>query len=90
VRCSRIREAYAVGLDPNPLAGIESALKRSRVPARIVWGTGDDIFSPKSPDYLDRTFGNSRGIRRVAGAKLFFPEEFPDLIAEEAIRLWNM
>jgi hypothetical protein len=26
----------------------------------------------------------------VAGAKLFFPEEFPDLIAEEAIRLWNM
>jgi hypothetical protein len=26
----------------------------------------------------------------VEGAKLFFPEEFPDLIAEEARRLWGV
>jgi len=31
---------------------------------------------------------NSRGVRRIAGAKLFFPEEFPDVIAEEARKLW--
>jgi hypothetical protein len=55
-----------------------------------VWGTGDTIFSPASPDYLDQTFPNSRGIRRVAGAKLFFPEELPDIIAEEARRLWEV
>lgn len=82
--------AYVLALDPNPLAGIEPALKRCRVPTRVVWGTGDDIFSPASPDYLDRTMGNSRGVRRVPGAKLFFPEEFPDVIAEEARRLWNV
>jgi haloalkane dehalogenase len=81
--------AYAIGLDPNPLAGIESALKRCTVPVRIVWGTADNIFSQASPAYLDRTLGYSKGVRRVPGAKLFFPEEMPELIAEEAMHLWG-
>jgi pimeloyl-ACP methyl ester carboxylesterase len=81
-------EAYHAALAPNPLAGIEPLLKRCNVPTRIVWGTSDDIFSPASPDYLDRTLPQSRGVRRVPGAKLFFPEEFPEIIAEEARRLW--
>jgi haloalkane dehalogenase len=80
--------AYAMGLDPNPLAGIESKLRNVHIPTRIVWGTGDDIFSQASPDYLDRLLPASRGVRRIEGAKLFFPEEFPDVIAEEAQRLW--
>jgi len=87
---SALTNAYAIGLDPNPLAGIEPLLKRCAVPTRIVWGTGDTIFSQASPEYLDRTLANSRGVRRVPGAKLFFPEEFPDLIAEEARRLWRI
>jgi pimeloyl-ACP methyl ester carboxylesterase len=82
--------AYAIALERNPLEGLEPALKRCTVPTRIVWGTGDTIFSSASPDYLDQTFPNSRGVRRVAGAKLFFPEELPDLIAEEARRLWEV
>lgn len=82
--------AYAVALERNPLEGIEPALQRCTVPTRIVWGTADNIFSSASPDYLDRVFGNSRGVRRVPGAKLFFPEEFPDLIADEARRLWGV
>jgi hypothetical protein len=48
----------------------------------------DTIFSSKSPDYLSSVFGNSRGVRRLADRKLFFPEEVPDVIAEEAQRLW--
>jgi len=82
--------AFHIALEPNPLAGIEAALKRSQVPVRIVWGASDDIFSQADADYLDRTFPKSRGIRRIAGAKLFFPEEFPDIIAEEARRLWRV
>jgi haloalkane dehalogenase len=81
--------AYATGLAPNPLMGIEDALKRCAVPTRIVWGTGDNIFSQASADYLDRTFAKSRGVRRVIGAKLFFPEEMPELIAGEAKQLWG-
>jgi len=85
-----LTNAYALGLDPNPLAGIEAKLKRCSVPTRIVWGTSDWIFSSASPDYLDRTFPKSLGVRRVEGAKLFFPEEFSDLIAAEARRLWGV
>ncbi|WP_250887239.1 MULTISPECIES: alpha/beta hydrolase [unclassified Rhodanobacter] len=82
--------AFHLALEPNPLAGIEAALKRSAVPLRIVWGAGDDIFAPADADYLDRTFPRSRGIRHVPGAKLFFPEEFPGLVAAEARRLWRV
>ena len=82
--------AYAIALERNALAGIAPALGRSTVPTRIVWGTGDDIFSAQSPDYLAHAFGNARGVRRVPGAKLFFPEEYPDLIADEARRLWGV
>jgi haloalkane dehalogenase len=82
--------AYALGLDPNPLAGIEPALKNLRIPTRIVWGTGDDIFAVESAAYLDRTLSRSRGVRYLEGAKLFWPEEFPDVIAEEARALWKV
>jgi pimeloyl-ACP methyl ester carboxylesterase len=82
--------AYAMGLSPNPLAGIEPALKKCVVPTRILWGTADDIFSKDSPGYLDRTMGNSRGVRPIEGAKLFWPEEHPDIVAEEARRLWGV
>jgi pimeloyl-ACP methyl ester carboxylesterase len=80
--------AYAIGLEANALAGVEPLLRRSTVPVRIVWGTADTIFSADNPDYLDRLFPGSRGVRRVAGARLFFPEEFPDLLAEELRALW--
>jgi pimeloyl-ACP methyl ester carboxylesterase len=82
--------AYALGLDPNPLAGIEAALRRCRVPTRIVWGMADDIFAKESPDYLDRVLPNSRGVRRLPRAKLFWPEEYPDVVADEARTLWGV
>jgi haloalkane dehalogenase len=89
-RRKALTNAYAVALAPNPLAGIEPALKRCRIPTRIVWGMADRIFSQSSPDYLDRTFSSSRGVRRLEGAKLFFPEEMPEVIVEEATRLWGV
>lgn len=83
-----LTNAYAVALDPNPLAGIEAALKQLNTPVRIVWGMRDDIFAPADADYLDRILPGSRGVRRVAAGKLFFPEEYPDVMAEEARTLW--
>ena len=84
-----LTNAYAIGLDPNPLAGIEAKLKKCTLPVRIVWGTGDPIFKQESADYLASTFPNARGVRRIEGAKLFFPEEFPDVIVEELRALWR-
>lgn len=79
---------YCIALERNPLLAIEPALRRCPSPMRVVWGTGDTIFDPAGPDWLDRTFPRSRGVRRVEGANLFFPEEMPEIIAEEARRLW--
>ena len=81
---------YAVALGENHLVAIQPELKRCAAPARIVWGTGDVFFEVSWADWLDRTLPKSRGVRRVEGAKLFFPEEMPDVIAEEAIGLWRV
>jgi haloalkane dehalogenase len=81
---------YALALERNPLEGIGPALRRSRVPTRVVWGMGDTIFSPEAPTYLERTLGHCRGVRRLEGRKLFWPEELPEVIAEEARSLWGV
>ena len=81
--------AYAMALERNPLIGSGAELKRSDIPTRVVWGTADTIFSPHSPDWLEDTLGNSRGVRRLDGYKLFWPEERPDIVAAEARRLWQ-
>lgn len=82
-------EQYAVAFQPNPLVAIEELLRRSTIPARIVWGTRDPLFPVEGARWLDRTLPRSQGIRWVEGANLFFPEERPDLIADEARALWG-
>ena len=48
---------YALGLEQNPLTGVEPALRQTTMPVRILWGTADTIFSPEEPDYeLDHAF----------------------------------
>ncbi|HEY5850251.1 MAG TPA: alpha/beta hydrolase [Lysobacter sp.] len=90
VRHADRTHAYAIGLDRNWLHGIGPTLARFEGPTRILWGTGDTIFSERGAEHLERSFSNSRGLRRIEGAKLFFPEEFPKVIAEEARALWGV
>lgn len=80
---------FHVALSPNPLAGVEAGLRRSEVPVRMVWGASDTIFPMADARYLDQLFPRSQGIRAIPEGKLFFQEEFPDVIAEEALRLWR-
>lgn len=80
---------YTLGLTPNPLQGITARLRECRTPTRIVWGMSDTIFSTRSPEYLAQTLPHVLGIRRIQEAKLFFPEEYPQVIAEEARLLWQ-
>jgi haloalkane dehalogenase len=79
---------YAAAFLPNPLLAIEAALKQCSIPTRMVWGTSDFLFDVSWAHWLDRILPVSRGICFVEGAKLFFPEERPELIAEEARGLW--
>lgn len=82
--------AFAASFAINPLVAIEPALRECPSPARIIWGMADTTFDVKWADWLDKTLPHSRGVRRLEGAKLFFPEEMPDVIVEEAIKLWSV
>lgn len=79
---------YLAAFEPNPLLAIEAALRRSAIPARMAWGTADALFPVRWAEWLDRTLPKSRGIRLVEGGKLFWPEERPDILANEARMLW--
>lgn len=82
-------QQYGVAFEPNPLIGIESELHQLEVPARMVWGTGDQLFPVEWAEWLDAALPCSRGVRLVKGANLFFPEELPEIIVEEARHLWH-
>ena len=81
---------HLAAFEPNPLLAIEPALRRSTIPVRMAWGTADQLFPLKWADWLHEALPQSRGVRRVEGGKLFWPEELPDLIAEEAKALWQV
>lgn len=81
---------YLAGLEPNPLLAIEADLRRLDTPTRMVWGTADPLFPVHWASWLDQTLPGSRGIRQVEGGRLFWPEERPDVVAEEARTLWGI
>ena len=83
-------DAYAAALGTNVLVAVREELGRWKGPARMVWATADPFFPVASAEWLDKHLPGSRGVRPVDGAKLFFPEEMPEVIAEEAKRLWNV
>ncbi|MEH6418137.1 alpha/beta fold hydrolase [Pseudomonas sp. CGJS7] len=81
---------HLAAFEPNPLIAIEPALKRCATPTRMLWGTADPLFPMIWAEWLDRTLPQSRGVRRVEDGRLFWPEELPDLLAEEARALWGV
>jgi pimeloyl-ACP methyl ester carboxylesterase len=81
---------YAVSMGTNLLVAVREDLKRWKGPARMVWGLKDALFGVQWAEWLDKTLSGSRGVRRLEDANLFFPEEMPEVIAEEAANLWAL
>jgi hypothetical protein len=50
----------------------------------------DPFFGAQWAEWLDKTLPGSLGVRKLEEANLFFPEEMPDVIAEEALSLWGI
>jgi haloalkane dehalogenase len=82
--------AYAAALGTSELVAVREKLQQWKGPTRMVWATADPFFPMQWATWLDKHLPGSRGVRTVDGAKLFFPEEMPGLIAEEAKRLWEV
>jgi haloalkane dehalogenase len=83
-------EQYTISLGTNDLVAVREDLRKWKGPARMVWATKDPLFGVQWAEWLDHTLSGSRGVRKVEGANLFFPEEMPDIIAEEALGLWGI
>jgi haloalkane dehalogenase len=82
-------QEYTIALGTNSLTALRDDLRRWTGPARMVWALKDPFFGVQWAEWLDHNLPGSRGIRRIGNANLFFPEEMPDIIAEEALALWN-
>jgi haloalkane dehalogenase len=89
LRRSQMQE-YTISFATNPLIAIREELRQWKGPARMVWGLKDPLFGVEGAEWLSRTLPGSRGVRRLENANLFFPEEMPDVIAEEALALWGI
>jgi pimeloyl-ACP methyl ester carboxylesterase len=83
-------QEYTIALGINPLVAVREELRQWKGPARIVWGLKDPLFPVQTAEWLDRNLPGSRGVRRLEEANLFFPEEMPGVIAEEALALWGI
>jgi pimeloyl-ACP methyl ester carboxylesterase len=83
-------EQYAIAMGTNALMEIREELHRWKGAARMVWAMKDTFFGVEWAEWLDRMLPGSHGVRRVEQANLFFPEEMPELIADEAKTLWGV
>jgi pimeloyl-ACP methyl ester carboxylesterase len=80
---------YAGLQDHSQLVVVEGDLRKLQTPCLIVWGT-DDVFFPTEWAYwLKDALPNARDVIELAGAKLFFPEERPDVLNKYIHDFWS-
>ncbi|MBV8793428.1 MAG: alpha/beta hydrolase, partial [Hyphomicrobiales bacterium] len=68
---------------------IEPLLRKLTAPTLIVWGTADPFFPLKWAYWLKGLIPGARQVVELEGAKLFFPEERPDELADAVREHWR-
>jgi pimeloyl-ACP methyl ester carboxylesterase len=69
---------------------IEPLLRRLEAPTLVVWGTDDIYFPVKWAHWLRDTIPGCRKVIELEGARLFFPEERPDELADALREHWQV
>ncbi len=64
-------------------------LRRLEAPTLVVWGTGDIFFPVKWAYWLRETIPGCRKVIEIEGARLFFPEERPDVLSDALREHWQ-
>jgi pimeloyl-ACP methyl ester carboxylesterase len=79
---------YALGINWSQLDAL--AEEHGRIAARVllVWGTRDPFFPIDQARAMVPQFRACDGLVAIEGAKLFPHEEFPDRVAEHALRFF--
>ena len=78
-----VRQMRALHVDDT--IRIECQLPTLEVPARVVWGTGDQFQNVAYGERLARDLRTD--LRRIEGAKHWTPEDHPHTIAEAITEL---
>lgn len=83
-------ERMMAAFDPAELAAATPGLRTLRVPALIVWGTGEENnFGIKWAYALRELIPGARDVIEVDGAKLLFPEERPGDLVPHLREFWG-
>jgi pimeloyl-ACP methyl ester carboxylesterase len=76
-------------LDAEHLRRVTPKLRELTAPTLIVWGTADNFFDVKWAYWLRDTIPGATRVIEIPGARLFFPEERPEFLAEEIRAFWS-
>jgi pimeloyl-ACP methyl ester carboxylesterase len=79
-------ERLLTSLDAADLLAIEPRLRSFHKPTLVVWGTGDPFFETRWAHWLRDTIPGVTEVILLDGARLFFPEERPSVLAEHLER----
>jgi pimeloyl-ACP methyl ester carboxylesterase len=82
-------ERFVLSLAPRYTVDIADALRRLEAPALITWGTDDAFFELKWAYWLAGALPGARPVVEVEGARLFWPEERPELLSDLLLDLWT-
>jgi pimeloyl-ACP methyl ester carboxylesterase len=85
----RNMERFLTSINAQQTLAIEPKLKQLQVPTLILWGTGDVIFPVKWAHWLKETIPGAREMVELPGAKLWFPEEYAQLVSEKLRAHWT-
>jgi pimeloyl-ACP methyl ester carboxylesterase len=81
-------ERYFLAWDNQQTVAIQPALARLKSSTLIVWGMADIFFPPRWAHWLGEKIPGTRKIVLLPTARLFFPEEYPDLLVSELRQHW--
>lgn len=80
---------FILAFDNAQTVRIEPQLRVLKVPALVVWGTGDIFFGKQWSDFLARTLGGQVTQVEVADARLLFPEERAEELNDALRTFWT-
>jgi pimeloyl-ACP methyl ester carboxylesterase len=85
----RTFERMTETFDNTQTVRVEEKLRKLQAPTLILWGTADTFFDVKWAYWLADTIPGVLEVVEVPGAKLFFPAERPEFVAEHVLKLWR-
>jgi len=80
---------FIAAMDCRHTVAVAPLLRQLEVPTLVAWGTADGFFDTQWAYWLKGAIPGCRRVVELEGAKLFFPEERPDELAQAIRAHWQ-